>query len=311
MKDLLAIHDLTSKDLLYLLKLATELKSNPHKYNKEFIGDTIALYFTKPSTRTRISFETAAARLGAIPIVLHPIELQLHRGETIKDTIKAISRYCKALVVRINSDKELKALASEATIPVINGLTDHHHPCQSLADMLTIQEIFGDLKERKIGYIGDGNNVANSLMEAAALLGVNITLATPKNFEPSREIVENAQKIAKTTGAKIIITNDVNVAAEEADAIYTDTWISMGVPEAEYYKRIEVFKPFQVNGKIMKKAKPTAIFMHCLPGYLGQEVTADVLYGDQSVVFDQAENRLHTAVALLYALNKSILEGKK
>jgi len=310
MKDFLMTAELTGKDFLYLLDLAADLKNNPYKYNKELANETIALYFTKPSTRTRISFETAIARLGATPIMLNSTDLQLGRGETIEDTAKTISRYCKAFIVRTFADEDVKIFASASTIPVINALTDNHHPCQSLADMLTLQENFGDLIGRKIGYIGDGNNVAHSLIEAAALTGVNITIATPKGYEPQKEIVKNAQEIAKDTGAQITLTNDINEAANNADAIYSDVWVSMGSAEAEHSKRLEDFQSFQVNKALMSKAKSAAIFMHCLPCHRGKEVTAEIIDGPKSVVFNQAENRLHTSVAVLYALIKGTLKGR-
>lgn len=312
MKDLLTTAELTSKDFLYLLDLASNLKNNPYKYSKELTNETVALYFTKPSTRTRISFETAIARLGATPIMLNSTDLQLGRGETIEDTAKVISRYCKAFVIRTFADEDVKTFAGSSTIPVINALTDNHHPCQSLADMLTLRENFGDIARRKIGYIGDGTNVVHSLIEAAALVGVNITVATPKGYEPKKEIVENAQEMGKSTGAQIIITNDVNEAADNADAIYTDVWISMGAAgaEAEQAKRLDDFKSFQINNSLMSRARAGAIFMHCLPCHRGKEVTAEIIDGPQSVVFNQAENRLHTSVAVLYALIKGILKGR-
>lgn len=309
MKDLLMTAELTSKDFLYLLDLAADLKNNPYKHSKELTNETIALYFTKPSTRTRISFETAIVRLGATPIMLNSTDLQLGRGETIEDTAKVISRYCKAFVIRTFADEDVKTFAKASTIPVINALTDNHHPCQSLADMLTLRESFGDLAGRKIGYIGDGNNVAHSLIEASSLAGVNITIATPEGYEPQKEIVKNARKIAHSTGSKIIITNDINEAADNADAIYGDVWVSMGSEEAEHSKKLDYFKPFQINNALMSKAKKEAIFMHCLPCHRGKEVTAEIVDGPQSVVFDQAENRLHTSVAILYALIKGKLKG--
>jgi ornithine carbamoyltransferase len=309
MKDLLRTAELTSKDFLYLLNLASELKMKPHKYNNELTNETVALYFTKPSTRTRISFETAIVRLGGTPIMLNSTDLQLGRGETIEDTAKVISRYCKAFVIRTFADEDVRKFASASTIPVINALTDNHHPCQSLADMLTLRENFGDLTGRKIGYIGDGTNVVHSLIEAAALVGVNITVATPKGYEPQNEIVESAREIGRSTGSQIIITNDVNEAVDNADAIYTDVWISMGTAETEQSKKLDDFKSFQVNKAFMSNAKAEAIFMHCLPCHRGKEVTAEIVDGAQSVVFSQAENRLHTSVAVLYALIKGTLEG--
>jgi ornithine carbamoyltransferase len=311
MKDLLMTTELTSDDFLYLLDLASEVKTNPHKYSKELTNETIALYFTKPSTRTRISFETAITRLGATPIMLNSTDLQLGRGETIEDTAKTISKYCKAFIIRTFADEDIKKFASASTISVINALTDNHHPCQSLADMLTLRENFGNLVGLKVGYIGDGNNVAHSLMEAAALTGVNITIATPKGYEPNEQIVKNAREVAKNIGAQIILTNDINKAADDADAIYTDVWISMGSTiETENNNKIDDFKLFQVNKTLMTKAKTKAIFMHCLPCHRGKEVSAEIIDGPQSVVFDQAENRLHTAIAVLYALINGKLKGR-
>lgn len=309
MKDFLKTSDLTPAAMSKVLELAQAFKRDPLRDHQLLRGETVTLYFNKPSTRTRISFETAIARLGGTPIAVGASDLQLGRGETIEDTARTISRYSKAFVVRTFDDGEVERFAAAATIPVINALTDQHHPCQSLADALTLTEKRGDLSQCKVAYVGDGNNVAHSLMQACALCGAQFSIATPAEHAPSDDIVEEAQRIAADTGAAIEIGTDPVRAVRHADAVYTDVWVSMGGSAEENAARFEVFREFQVDGSLMRHARNDAIFMHCLPDHRGEEVTADVVDGPQSVVFDQAENRLHTSAAILSALLMRSIDG--
>jgi ornithine carbamoyltransferase len=295
--------------LALLLSLAERFKSDPYRRRTLLANDTVALYFNKPSTRTRLSFETAVARLGGTPIVVGPTELQLGRGETIEDTARSVSRYAKAFVIRTSADVEVRRFASAASIPVINALTEQHHPCQALADLLTLRQQLGAMTGVKLAFVGDGNNVCHSLIEAAALAGLDMSVATPALFAPDRAIVAHARSIAATHGGSLMVGTDPFEAVADADAVYTDVWVSMGSPEEERCRRVATFRPYQVNARLMDGAKPDAIFMHCLPDRRGEEVTAEVVDGPRSVVFDQAENRLHTAVALLSALLDRNLRG--
>jgi ornithine carbamoyltransferase len=309
MRHLLKTSDLAADDLAYLLKRAAKFKAKPHSRSTLLAGDTVCMYFSKPSTRTRISFETAIVRLGGTPVFLGPNDLQLGRGETIEDTAQVISRYARAFVTRTFKDEDVERFAAAATIPVINALTDGHHPCQSLADLLTLTEHKGALDGLKITYLGDGNNVAVSLMQAAALTGTTIALGCPKGHGVPVALAEAARAIARENGADVITTEDPAEALSDADAVYTDVWLSMGDSESEKAKKHAALSPYRVDGKAMKLAKPDAIFMHCLPAHRGEEVTADVADGPSSVIFDQAENRLHTSVAILYALVEGKLTG--
>jgi len=310
MKDLLRTADLTSADLNHLLVLSEKFRAEPHHANGSLANDSVALYFSKPSTRTRISSETAVAQLGGVPIMMGPNDLQLGRGETIEDTARVIARFCRAFIIRTFADEDVEQFAAAASIPVINALTDGHHPCQSVADMLTLRQHKGDLEGRKIAYIGDGNNVTVSLMEAGALCGVTVAVATPEGYEAPADAVERARAIAAETGSEIQITKDAREAADGSDAIYGDVWLSMGDPPEQREKRLSDLAAYQVNAGLMAAAKPDAIYMHCLPAHRGEEVTAEVLDGPQSVIFDQAENRLHTAAAILYALIHGEIEGR-
>lgn len=311
MKDLLRTLDLSRDDFEYLLSRSRKFKAKPHQRAGTLAHETVCLYFNKPSTRTRISFETAVTRLGGVPVTLSPSDLQLGRGETIEDTARVISRYARAFVIRTFSDEDVARFARAASIPVINALTDGHHPCQSVADLLTLTEKKGALDRLKIAYLGDGNNVAVSLMEACALMGTSISIAAPDGFQIKDELVEQARAVAKKSGAKIELTADPGEAVSGADAVYTDVWLSMGDAEEQRQARHQALAPYQVNAKIMAQAKPDAIFMHCLPAHRGEEVSADVADGPSSVIFDQAENRLHTAMAILYGLLEGKLEGRK
>jgi len=309
MKDFLRTADLSPADLRRVLDLARRFKTDPYKYPCTLRNDSVVLYFAKPSTRTRISLETAVARLGGLPIAVGPGELQLGRGESIEDTARVISRYARAFLIRTYSHRDVERFASVAAIPVINALTDAHHPLQSLADMATLFERFGPLAGRRLAYVGDGNNVAHSLIEAAALIGMEIAVATPELYAPDAEVVRNALRIASTTGARVRIMRDPLEAVAQADAVYTDVWVSMGTPEEQRRSRMAALAPYQVNEALMARAAPAAVFMHCLPDHRGEEVTAAVVDGPRSVIFDQAENRLHTAKAVLFALIEGLLEG--
>ena len=299
---LLRIADLSADDLNALLALAASFKADPYLHRRFLANETVLLYFNKPSTRTRISFETAVVRLGGVPIGIGPSDLQLGRGETIEDTARVVSRYARAFVIRTFADDDVARFAASSSIPVINALTDLHHPCQALADLLTLREKCRDLSRVRLAYVGDGNNVAHSLIEAAALAGMSLHVATPAAFAPDPAIVAAARARACDTGATIEIGEDPVAAVRGADAIYTDVWVSMGDPESERAARFAALAPYQVNAALLAHAKPDAIFLHCLPDHRGEEVTAEVVDGPRSVVFDQAENRLHTAIAVLYAL---------
>src|SRR4051812_12772235 len=309
MKDLLRIADLSPAGLDEALSLSIEAKMLPHNWSNVLQGESVVLYFSKPSTRTRISFETAVARLGGTPIVVGPNELQLGRGETIEDTAKVISGFAKAFVIRTFSDDDVRRFAAAATIPVVNALTDGHHPCQALADLMTLREHFGRLEGLKVAYLGDGNNVAHSLMEACALAGVDIAIATPPGFEPAADVVEAAERLAFQNGSIAWTTHDPLLAVAGAHAVYTDVWVSMGDAEEERAAREAAFRPFEVTDAVMAEADPRAVFLHCLPAHRGQEVAADVIDGPSSLVFDQAENRLHTAIGALFGLLSHEFQG--
>ena len=301
-KDLLRVADLDRESLLSLLSIAAGFKREPHSSPGLLNGDTVVLFFNKPSTRTRISFETAVARLGGTPISVGPHELQLDRGETIEDTARVIATYARAFVIRTSSDSDVRRFAAAASIPVINALTDGHHPCQALADLMTLLEIWGTPERHRLAFVGDGDNVAHSLLEGCALMGIDIAVATPPGFEPDPAVVEVARQLAAASGSRVIITNDAVEATSQADAVYTDVWLSMGVDEAERDARRHAFLPYQVNASLMAHARPDAVFMHCLPAHRGEEVTFDVIDGVRSRVFEQAANRLPTEQAVLWAL---------
>jgi ornithine carbamoyltransferase len=287
--DLLRISDLSAAQAEALLELSALMKQDEHRHDfvHSLEGETVVLYFEKPSTRTRVSFAAAAERLGMAPLVLRPDELQLGRGETIADTARALSGYTAAIAVRTFSQSLVEELAAAATVPVINALTDEHHPCQALADLLTIRERCGTLEGIKLAFVGSGTNVANSLVEAGALTGLEVVVASPAGYAPT------------VAGATVV--DDPRAAVEDADVVYTDVWVSMG-EEAEQERRRHDLARFQVNDELMGLAKPGAIFLHCLPAHRGEEVTAAVIDGPRSAVWEQADNRLPTEEALLYAL---------
>ena len=291
----LSSSDLNSDQILSLFELAKQLKTGNRRID---LGNRVlGLIFKKASTRTRVSFQVAMARLGGQTVDLNPQITQLGRGEPIKDTARVLSRYCDALAIRTFSQQELEEYAEWSTIPVINALTDLEHPCQSLADYLTIQEKFGELKGINLSYIGDGNYVANSLMICGAMLGVNVKICSPKGFEADSKIVEKAKSLSEF-GSKISISTDPLKAMKDAQVIYTDVWASMG-QEEEHLKRKKIFENYKVDQKLIELADEGAIILHCLPAHRGEEITEEALESKSSHVFDQAENRLHVQQALL------------
>lgn len=302
-KDLLAISDLTPGDIEKLLKRASALKKmlRQGKSHQTLKGKSLGMIFEKSSTRTRVSFEVGMFQLGGQALFLSSNDLQIGRGEPVADTARTLSRYLDGIMIRTFAQATVEELAQNASIPVINGLTDLHHPCQALADLLTIQEKRKKLKGLTFAYIGDGNNMANSLLQACVTVGMHFSIASPRGYELDPVILSNAMKIAKLTRARVVATNDPYHAIKNADIVYTDVWASMG-QEAEHAKRLKAFKGFQVNGNLMKAARKGALVMHCLPAHRGEEISAEVIDGPQSVVFDQAENRLHTQKAVLEAL---------
>ena len=299
-KDLLRVGDLNREEIEELLDLSQKLKARQKDGQKvtPLLGKTLGLIFEKSSTRTRVSFEVGMYQLGGQSLFLSSKDLQIGRGETIPDTARVLSRYLDGLVIRTFGHEMVEEMARHATIPIINGLTDRHHPCQVLADLLTIQEKKQKLQGLKVSYVGDGNNMANSWLEGAAKLGLHLTLACPPGYEPDRETYQEALKEAAKSGAKIVITHDPRVAAKDADVLYTDVWASMG-QEQEHKERLSAFQGFQLNRPLLRLAKPEVLVMHCLPAHRGEEITDEVLDGPHSIVWDQAENRLHLQKAIL------------
>jgi len=297
-RDFLTIDDVTPEELNLLLELAAKIKQSPGDHASRLEGRSVALIFEKPSTRTRVSFEVAVASLGGHPLALSSSDLQLGRGETIEDTGRVLSRYVGAIVLRTFGQERLEALAGAADVPVVNALSDYEHPCQVLADLLTIVERFGEPRGRTLTYLGDGNNVAHSLLLGGAKLGMHVRVATPTGFEPIPQLVERAGEIAAETGGSVEVTNDPKSACQGADALYTDVWASMG-QEEEHAERVLVFTPFRLDASAVALASDDVIVMHCLPAHRGEEITDDVIDGPHSVVWDQAENRMHTQKALL------------
>lgn len=299
----LTLDDYTAEELTALLEFAVEIKEwqKSGKTYQPLAGKTLGLVFAKASTRTRVSFEVGMFQLGGHALFLGQNDLQLGRGETIPDTARVLSRYVDGIMIRTFAHSDVVELARYSGVPVINGLTDTFHPCQAMADFLTMKERFGDLRGLKLTYVGDGNNVLHSLMIVAAKLGVHMTVAVPPGYEPQADIVRDCAEIAKTSGSEVAVTNDPEQAVQGADAVYTDVWTSMG-QEAEAQERLQAFQAYQVNPKLMARAHKDAIFLHCLPAHRGEEVVDEVIDGPQSAVFDQAENRLHAQKAILASL---------
>jgi ornithine carbamoyltransferase len=299
-RDFLTLASLGPDGLRAMLDLTARLKREPGPFEGTLAGHRIGMIFDKPSTRTRVSFESAAWLLGMLPIVLRPDELQLGRGETVADTARTLSLYLDAIVIRTFAQTAIEELADAASIPVINALTNEHHPCQALADVMTVEEEFGTLAGIRLAFIGDGDNVCHSLIEAAALAGFELRVATPPGYEPDAAVVEAARAQART-GGRIVLTHDPIEAADAADAVYTDVWTSMG-KEQEGAARHAAFAGFRVDTALMARAAPSAIYLHCLPAHRGEEVTDEVIDGPASRVWRQAANRLHTETALLYTI---------
>ena len=303
LKHFISIHDITCEEFQYLMDLALKLKQE-HKAGVKHTmleGKTLGMIFTKSSTRTRISFEVGMYQLGGHPMYLNANDMQLGRGESIYDTANVMSRFVDGIMIRTFDHQDVLDLAKYGSVPVINALTDHLHPCQAMADLMTVYEHKGALKGLKLAYVGDGNNVAHSLLYACAKAGMHMSVATPEGYECDAEVVANAKADAKETGAQIVTTHDPIEAMKDADVVCTDTWTSMG-QEAEKAERVKVFRDYQVNKELFAHAKDDAIFIHCLPAYRGYEVTEDIIDGPMSVIFDEAENRLHAQKAILVAL---------
>ena len=309
-RHLLSIGEIGSGELRALIDLTGRVKRDPELIRGRLSGRRVGMILEKPSTRTRVSFESAAWTLVMLPIVLHPDELQLGRGESVADTARALSLYLDALAVRTSSHSKLGALAEASTIPIINALTDDHDPCQALTDVFTIEEEFGTFGGIQVAFIGDGGNVCQSLIEAAAAVGLDLRVATPRYYEPSPAIVEAARTIAATTGGSIYLTNDPDEAVSGAEVVYADVWTSMG-REREHAARDLAFRGFIVDERLMGLASAGAVFLHCLPARRGQEVTEAVIDGPASRVWRQAANRLHTDTAVLYALVTGDLTGER
>lgn len=308
-KSLLRIADLGAGDVARLVERAESFKADPRQQRDLLAGESVVLYFAKPSTRTRISFETAVHRLGGIPIGVGPGDLQMGRGETVEDTARVISRFARVFVARTFLDLELERFDRAASIPVVNALTDGHHPCQAIADLLTLKQRFGKLEGLTLAYVGAGNNVTHSLMEAAALAGVHVRVGTPASLPPDPQVVARARELAAVHGVTVELFHDAASAVRGADAVYTDTWLSMGDPDVERAMRVVALAPFQVNEALMAHAAGHAVFLHCLPAHRGEEVTDAVADGAASLIFDQAENRLHTSMAILEAVVGGELRG--
>jgi ornithine carbamoyltransferase len=293
-----SLFDKSTEELRTLLELARMMKLNPRGFSDICAGQSLAMIFQKPSLRTRVSFEVGMTQMGGHALYLGPKDIQLHRGETIADTAAVLSRYCDGIMARVFSHDDILALAEHATVPVVNGLSDLLHPCQVLCDLLTIQEKFGRLEGLKLAYIGDGNNMAHSLLYGGASFGMTVAVCHPRGYAPDADVVTNARALAATAGGAIQITEDPVDGVTDADIVYTDVWASMG-QESQHAERLARFEGFQVNAALMARARPSAIFMHCLPAHRGEEVSAEVIDGPQSVVFDEAENRLHAQKAIL------------
>jgi len=305
-KHFLSLKDYNRKDLEEIFELTRKLKERPRDYAHAMDGKTLAMIFQKPSTRTRVSFEAGVAQMGGHALYLGASDIQLNRGETIADTAKVLSRYVDAIMARVFAHKDLLAMAKEGSVPVINGLSDLLHPVQALADYYTLLEKRGSLEGLKMAYVGDGNNMCHALLMGAVTLGASIEIATPAGYEPNAAILKSAVREAQAAGIpEPVVTTDPKAAVAGADCVYTDVWTSMG-QEAENEARRAAFQGFQVTARMMKAAGRKSVFMHCLPAHRGEEVAAEVIDGPQSVVFDQAENRLHVQKALLLLLLRVI-----
>ncbi|HXZ34352.1 MAG TPA: ornithine carbamoyltransferase [Terriglobales bacterium] len=302
-KDFLSIKDFSPSEIQYLLILGRQVKTHPTTYCDALKRKTLAMIFEKPSLRTRVSFDVGIQQLGGFSLYLSPAEISLGKRESVYDVAKNLERMVQAIMIRTFAHEIAEQMAEFASIPVINGLTDYSHPCQAMADYLTIWEAKGNLEGLKVAFVGDGNNVAHSLAFAGAQLGVQVWIATPPGYEPKVEAVEWASRRAAETGGSCSLTNDPQEAVSGADVVYTDIWASMG-KEAEAQERSQIFRPYQVNAALFGHAKRDAIFLHCLPAHRGEEVTNDVIDSPRSLVFQQAENRLHVQKAIMLELMK-------
>jgi len=300
-KDFLTIRDFTSDELSQMLSLGQRMKAEPHRYTRVLEGQTLALIFEKPSLRTRVSFDVGMQQLGGFTVNLTASEINLGKRESLPDVAMNLGRMVQAIMIRTFGHDIVERMAEYSRVPVINGLTDFSHPCQAMADYMTVLEQKGRLEGVKLAYVGDGNNVANSLLFAGARLGVHVAVATPVDFEPRPDVVDWARTAGAASGSVCTVTHDPFEAVRDADVVYTDVWASMG-QEAEAEERKQIFRPYQVNRTLMDAAKPDAVFMHCLPAHRGDEVTDEVIDSARSVVFDQAENRLHAQKAILFSL---------
>jgi len=302
-KDFIEIHDYTAAEVMQIFELARDIKANPKAFRGVLAGQTLAMIFEKSSTRTRVSFEVGMFQLGGHALFLSARDIQLGRGEPIYDTAKVLSRYVDGIMARTFAHKTVTDLAEYASVPVINGLTDLSHPCQAMTDYFTAWEKFGSLKGRKIAYIGDGNNMAHSLMYGAPKVGMHIAVATPKSYAPDVSVVAAAEEDARSAGTKVLLTTSIDEAVKDADVVETDVWASMG-QEEEADKRRRDFSGWMIDDRVMSMAKKDAIFMHCLPAHRGEEVSAGVIDSPRSVIYDEAENRLHVQRAIMVTLMK-------
>jgi ornithine carbamoyltransferase len=308
-RDLCSVEQLTPLEAREILHLAADVKQNPKEYRRALDSKQLVMFFEKASLRTRVTFETAINTLGGSAIFIDSTQSRLGDRESLADIAHNVERWVDVIVLRTFSHETILGIAEHARVPVINALSDLEHPCQALGDFMTLEEKLGDASRARLTFVGDGNNVAHSLLLTAALVGAEMTIATPKGYEPAAAILESARTIAQTTGARITVTNDPVTAVNGANAVYTDAWASMG-QEHETQKRTKIFMPFQVNEKLMSHAAPDAVFLHCLPAHRGYEATDAVLDGPQSVIFDEAENRMHVQKAILLMLLGAAREGK-
>ncbi len=310
-RHLISIHDLSAAEVAGLFRLAAEVKAHPEKYEDHLHRKTLGMIFEKSSTRTRVSFEVGMAQMGGHALFLSSRDIQLGRGEPISDTAQVLSRYVNGIMARTFAHQTVLDLAAYGSVPVINGLTDDLHPCQALADYFTLSEVFGGLevlRGRKLAYIGDGNNMAHSLMFGAAKVGMDVAVASPKGYEVKPHYADLARQDAAAAGTKVTLTNDPAEAVEGASCVETDVWASMG-QEAEAQERLKAFQGFMVDAALMSRARPDAVFLHCLPAHRGEEVAAEVADGRQSRIFDEAENRLHVQKAVMLWLMAGVTLG--
>ncbi|MBI1935957.1 ornithine carbamoyltransferase [Candidatus Woesearchaeota archaeon] len=303
MKNILSLVNLDNAQALDLINNSIKIKKNPQKYSDSMHNKTMLMLFEKPSLRTRVSFQVGMQQLGGYSVVIEAKDTPLGEKESIADTAKVSSRYCDLMMARMFRQEDIEELASNAAVPVINGLTDTFHPCQILSDLLTIHEKKGKLKGLKLAFVGDGNNnITHDLLLGCSAVGIDVSVGCPRQFEPQKWIVEIAEKKAKSIGSKVMVFGDAKKAAKGADIVYADTWMSYHIPKKEKESRIRIFQPYRVNQKLMSYAKKDAVFMNCLPAMRGYEQAAEVIDGNQSIVFDQAENRLHMQKAVILKL---------